>query len=439
MKTWLTLIALLSFTLTETSEARSFKTERWQTANGAQVVFYQAMEVPMLDINVAFAAGSAYDGQHFGLSALTTELLAEGSANLDATQVAENFADIGAQYNSETSRDMVVLQLKTLTSNEALSQAIDTLSLIINKPAFRQEAFNREKNQQLVAINQLQESPSDVANIIFFNKLYQNHPYAHPVKGTLDSVNSIRLSHVQNFYKQYFVGRNAVIVMVGAIDSDKAHQLADQLTQHLPVGHEAPPISKAPPLTAKETVTVNYPSSQTMLRIGQVGIDHHAADYFPLIVGNYILGGGSLVSKLSLEVREKRGLTYGVVSQFMPMPGDGPFLISLSTQNNQAGTALKTTEKVLKNFLAKGPSDGELTAAKQYLTGSFPLSLASNGSIAGMLLRIAFYHLPDDYLDTYTARIESVTIAEIKKAFDNAIHPDQMLFVSVGKLEKAKP
>ena len=439
MKIWLTLIALLSFTLTQTTQARSFKTERWQTANGAQVVFYQAMEVPMLDINVAFAAGSAYDGSHFGLSALTTELLAQGSANLDATQVAEKFADIGAQYNSETSRDMAVLQLKTLTSNDALTQAIDTLSLIINKPSFRQEAFNREKNQQLMAINQLQESPSDVANLIFFDKLYQNHPYAHPVKGTLDSVNALRLSHVSNFYKQYFVSSNAVIVMVGAIDRDKAHQIAEQLTLHLPRGHEAPAISKAEPLSAKETVTVNYPSSQTMLRIGQIGIDHRAPDYFPLMVGNYILGGGSLVSRLSLEIREKRGLTYGVVSQFMPMPGDGPFLISLSTKNTEAANALGATEEILTSFLANGPSEEELTAAKQYMVGSFPLSLASNGNIAGMLLRIAFYHLPDDYLDTYTARVEAVTLAEIKKAFDNAIHPDKMLFVSVGKLEKARP
>ena len=139
------------------------------------------------------------------------------------------------------------------------------------------------------------------------------------------------------------------------------------------------------------------------------------------------------MSQLSQEVRGKRGLTYGITSQFMPMPANGPFLISFSTKNNQAVEALQVTEKTLTDFLTKGPSDEELIAAKQYMVGSFPLSLASNSSIAGMLLRIAFYHLPDDYLNTYTAHIEVVTTDDIKQAFDQTIHLNKMLLVSVGK------
>ncbi|KTD64393.1 M16 family metallopeptidase [Legionella spiritensis] len=432
MKKWLCLFTSLTLLIPAMSYSASFKVKRWQTDNGARVVFYEAPEVPMLDINIAFAAGSAYDGKSFGLSTLTTQLLDQGNGKLDASQIAESLADTGAQFNAQASRDMIIMRLKTLTSEPALGQAMKTFSLIVNKPDFPLAAFKREKNQQLVAIAQSEESPDDVANNIFFDKLYPNHPYGHPVNGTVESVKAITPQQVRAFYKRYFTGANTVIVLVGAINEEKARQLASQLTQFMPKGQPAPAIPKARALPSSENIHVKFPSSQTMLRLGQVGIDHAAPDYFPLLVGNYILGGGSLVSRLAHEVRERRGLTYGVVSQFMPMPGDGPFLISLSTKNSQAQKALAVTRETLSGFLKTGPSEKELVAAKQYLTGSFPLSLASNSSIAGMLLRIAFYKLPDDYLDTYIAHIESVSTADIKKAFQDQINPEQMLLVTVG-------
>ncbi|STX29838.1 zinc protease (peptidase, M16 family) [Legionella beliardensis] len=413
--------------------AAPFKIERWKTTKGAQVVFYQAMEVPMLTINIAFAAGSAYDGPHFGLSSLTTDLLDQGAGNYDATQLAEKIADTGAQYNAEATRDMIVMQLKTLTKEEALTSATEALAAIINKPLFKQDAFNREKSRQLIAIAQQQESPDEVANIAFFNKLYGNHPYAHPTLGTEQTVKAINLNQVRDFYRRYFTNQNATVVLVGAIDTEKAHKLAEQLTSGLPGGAPALTLPKAPPLNAQEKVTINYPSSQTIIRLGQIGIDHANPNYFPIMVGNYTLGGGVLVSRLANEVREKRGLTYGVVSQFIPMPGLGPFVINLSTVNDQASTALKVTEDVLTDFLKTGPTEEELAAAKQYMIGSFPLSLASNSNIASMLLRIAFYKLPDDYLDNYTAHIDAVTTKDIKQAFDDILKPNKMLVVSVGK------
>ncbi|WP_084273767.1 M16 family metallopeptidase [Legionella fairfieldensis] len=414
--------------------ANTFKTEQWQTKNGVRVVFYQAMEVPMLTMNLTFAAGSAYDGKQFGLSALTTSLMNQGCAGMDATQVAERLADTGAQYNSEASRDMALLTLKTLTKEDAMKQAIDTFASIINQPDFPPDAFSREKNQQLLAIAQTKESPDDVANQILFKRLYLNHPYAHPVNGLKETVENLTAAQLRAFYKRYFVGANAILVLVGAIDSKKAHQIADQLTASLPKGEPAPAIPKAHGSETGEKIAVKFPSSQTILRLGQIGIDHHDPDYFPLIVGNYILGGGALVSRLSHEVREKRGLTYGVTSQFMPMPGQGPFIISLSTQNKEAANALNVTEDTLIKFIQNGPDENELTAAKQYLMGSFPLSLASNGNIANMLLRIAFYHLPKDYLDNYIAHINVVTAEEIRQAFQKQVRPQDLLIVAVGKM-----
>ncbi|ARG96612.1 M16 family metallopeptidase [Legionella micdadei] len=426
--------ASLAFALTQPLHANTFKTQQWQTTNGAQVVFYQANEVPMLDISVAFAAGSAYDGNQFGLSTLTTNLINQGNAGMDATQVAEHLADTGAQFVSENSRDMVVLNLKTLTKPNDMKKALEIFTTIIAKPDFPKDAFEREKSQQLLAIAQTQESPEEVANKILFEKLYLNHPYAHPVNGTKDTVLAMSTTDVRNFHKKYFVGSNAVVVIVGAIDSATAHRFAEQIMTGLPKGQPAPSIPKAPPLKVGENIAVDFPSSQTILRLGEIGIDHHDPDYFPLTVGNYILGGGALVSILAHEVREKRGLTYGVTSQFLPMPGNGPFIISLSTENKEAANALKVTQETLAAYLKNGPTEKELADAKQYLMGSFPLSLSSNASIANMLLRIAFYHLPSDYLDTYVERINTVTTTQIREALQRKIHPDKMLVIAVGRM-----
>ena len=308
------LLAILSHSVL----ANTFKIEKWTTKNGVPVVFSQAMEVPMLDISIAFAAGSAYDGSQYGLSALTAHMMNQGNAGLDATAIADELADTGAQFDAESSRDMVVFSLRTLTTPDILDQSKKILAQIINHPDFPDEAFNREKKQVLMAIKQGEESADEVANLIFFNTLYKQHPYAHSINGTADTINGVTKNQVIEFYKQYYIANNAVMVLVGAVDSPTAHQIAEQLTQELAKGKPAQAIPKALPLANSEQVKIKFPSSQTMVRLGQIGIDHHSPHYFPLMVGNYILGGGSLVSRLAIEIREKRGLTYGVDSQFVP-------------------------------------------------------------------------------------------------------------------------
>ncbi len=426
-------ITLLFLMITPTMAAKPFETKRWQTSGGAQVIFYQAMEVPMLDISIAFAAGSAYDGELFGLSALTGRLLNQGNQGLNATTISESLATTGAQYEEEANQDMIVLNLRTLTSPSALKKACDIYAQIIAHPDFPEKAFLREKNQQLMAIAQKQEMPEEVANQTFFQALYKEHPYAHPIQGNKTTVEALTLSQVRHFYQQYLVSNNAVIVLVGAIDETMARQLTENLMKDLSPGQKAASISKAPQLTQSMDVEVPFPSAQTVLRLGQIGIAHNDPLYFPLMVGNYILGGGSLVSQLALELREKRGLTYGVSSQFSPMPSNGTFIIGWSTQNSQTKTSLALTKETLAAFVNKGPDEKELLAAKQYLTGSFPLSLASNRSIANMLLKIAFYRLPENFLATYIDNVNVVTNQDIKLAFQQKIQPNTLLQVIVGK------
>jgi zinc protease len=432
-RTIISLAVTLWISLPQTLAAKSFETSQWYTKNGAHVIFYQAMEVPMLDISIAFAAGSAYDGEHFGLSALTTRLLNQGNKGLDTNTVAEKLAETGAQFEAASSQDMIALNLKTLTTPDALQKSSQLFASIIAHPDFPESSFNRQKNQQLMAISQALESPDDVANQTFFQILYKTHPYAHPIIGTRETINKLTLEQVHQFYQQFFVSANATLVLVGAINKSSAEQLAELMTHELPKGHVAADIPTAQALAEEIDIEVKFSSKQSILRLGQLGITHHDSNYFPLLVGNYILGGGALVSRMADELREKRGLTYGVYSQFSPMPGKGPFLISLSTKNNQAQTAINITRETLASFVKTGPNEQELIAAKKYLTGSFPLSLASNRSIADILLKMAFYHLPDDYLQTYIDHINAVSIESIKTAFQQLIIPNRLLQITVGK------
>ncbi len=421
-----------------TASAADLNTFEWDTSKGTHVVFYPAMNVPMLDISIAFAAGSAYDGEQFGLSALTTRLLNQGNDGLDANQVAEKLAETGAQYLADNNQDMVILNLKTLTEPHALKTATDLFATLVGKPDLKDEPFLHEKKQQLMSIVQAQESPDEVANQTFFQLLYKAHPYAHPLLGTKDTVNALSNEAVRHFYHQFFVAQNATLVLIGAISTDAAHQLAERVTAHLIRGAPPAPIPNAEPLKENVDIEVRFPSSQTMIRLGQLGITHTDQDYFPLMVGNYIVGGSSMMSQLTRELRENRGLTYGVYSQFSPMPGIGPFIISLSTKQKQTTLAINLIRATLSAFLKTGPTDQELLAAKQYLTGSFPLSLASNRSIADILIKMAFYHLPKDYLKRYVDHINAVTQADIKRAFQSRIHPDKMLQVTVGKPQQAR-
>lgn len=429
MKRFIFLIGILFSNL---SFAASFEIEQWKTSNGATVLFYPTKEVPMLNLVVAFAAGSAYDGQSFGLSSLTAAMLNQGAGNMDATQVAEKLADSGAQFEAQSNRDMLSLQLKTLTTSEALEASLDLFHVILSKPTFRQDAFNQIKNQKLATIAQTGESPDEVASILFYEHVYKNHPYAHPVDGTLDTVKKITHWQVKDFYKKYFVSANATLVMVGDISSAKAHEIAETLMKSLPEGQSALAIPMASPLEKMDKIVKPFPSSQTVLRLGQLGIEHHDKDYFPLVVGNYILGGGSLVSRMALDIREKQGLTYHVSSEFLPMPAKGVFVIGLSTKNGQAQKALQSIDDILAKFIKEGPDEQELIAAKKYLVGSFPQALASNNQIASMLLRLSFYKLPKDYLNTYTAQIENVSLESIKAAFAKLIQPNKMVEVTVG-------
>jgi len=408
------------------------KIQHWTTANGARVYFVPSPELPIVDIRVVFDAGSARDGTHSGLAQLTNSLLNQGAGKLNADQIAERLDAIGANLDTSSYRDMAIVSLRSLTEPSLLDPALDIMTLVVNQPSFPEDAFKLEQKRTLIAVRGEKESPGAIAEKAFFAAIYGKHPYATPSLGTEESVSALTRQEVADFHKRYYTGNNAVVAIVGAIDRTAAEKIAERVMGKLPAGEAAATLPPAQSLAAAKVEHIPYPSAQTHILVGQPGISRDDPDFFPLVLGNHILGGSGLVSRMAKEVREKRALAYSAYSYFAPMHVAGPFTAGLQTRNEKADAALKVLQDTLRDFIAKGPTAAELSAAKKNITGGFALNLDSNAKIVDNLASIGFYKLPLDYLDTYNQRIEAVTADQIRAAFQRRIHPQDMVTIMVG-------
>ena len=284
---------------------------------------------------------------------------------------------------------------------------------------------------------QQEQSPAALASRLFYQHAYGTHPYAQPPSGSRASLALLGRDDLVRFHQRYYVARNLTIALVGDIPLSEAKVVAEQLSAALPAGEPAPALPEVARLRAARHLHHEFPSQQTHILLGAPGIKRGDADHYALQVGNEILGGGAFTSLLMREIRQKRGLTYGVYSGFTPMRAEGPFLISLSTRADQSQEALRLTRQILGNFVKQGPDEAAVNEAKASIIQGFPMSASSNASIVGYLGAIGFYDLPLDYLDQYLARISAVTADDVRKAFRRHVRPDRLLAVTVGK--KAAP
>jgi zinc protease len=406
--------------------------EHWQTNQGSGVYYIHTEGLPMVDIKVVFDAGSARDGGKFGLAFLTSAMLDTGAGSWDADAIANRFESIGAQFGTEISRDNASVSLRTLTREDLFDKAIETMQVILTQPKFAAADFQRDKNRTLAALKHREESPGKQASIAFYKALYGQHPYAHPESGFIETVADFSADDLRNFYRQYYVAANAMIVIVGDLTHQQAEQLAERLLSGLPQGQKPdtlPPV--AMPAQGKFQ-HITFPSKQTHVLSGLPGLSRNDKDYFPLYVGNHILGGSGLVSKLFEEIREKRGLAYSASSYFFPLLRKGPFTMGLQTRNDQTQEALAVLDKTLKDFIDNGPTEEELVAAKKNITGGFVMRFDTNNKLASYVAMIGFYQKPLDYLETFQQQVEAVTVDDIKDAFKRRIKPALLQTITVG-------
>lgn len=406
--------------------------EHWTLDNGARVYFVAAPELPMLDLRVVFDAGSARDGDHPGLATLTSALLDQGAAGADADTIAADFEGVGANLSTGSLRDMAWLQLRSLSAPQYLDPALARFRDLLMAPDFPAEAFERQRRRLQVAWRQGRQDPATLASEAFYAALYGDHPYASPSGGTEDSLAAIEPEQVRAFHRRYYVAANAVLAIVGDLDRRAAERLAAQLVGDLPRGEPAPALPPVEPLQAGRELRLAFPSSQTHVLVGAPGLKRGEADYFPLYVGNHVLGGSGLVSLLSEEVREKRGLSYSAYSYFAPMRELGPFQLGLQTRNDQTAEALAVARETLAGFIEQGPQPDALAAAKSNLIGGRALSIDSNKEILEYIAMIGFYGLPLDYLERFEAWVAAVDVAAARAAFQRRLDVQRMVTVIVG-------
>ena len=406
--------------------------QQWRTANDVPVYFIPARELPMVDVQVLFKAGAAWDGNQPGLARLTSALLEEGAGDWSADVIAERLDQVGARVSASSQRDSAVVALRSLVEPRYLQPAVATVARMLKEPSFPPDAVERVRQQLLNALRERAQSPGAIAQDAFYQALYGTHPYGSPPAGTPESLNALTRAAVQEFHRHYYTAANAVVAIVGDLDQAGAKHLAEALVGGLPPGEAVPSLPPVPPLTASRTLQIAHPSSQTHLLVGQVGVSRADPDYYALYLGNHVLGGNGLVSRLSQEIREKRGLAYGAYSAFIPMGQAGPFLLNLQTRNDQADTALALTQTVVRDFSTTGPDPTALEEARQNLTGGFALGVAGNGKLVNLLGAIGFYGLPLDYLQTYISRMNGISLEQVRAAWQRKVQPAHWITVRVG-------
>ena len=405
----------------------------WQTASGSPVWFVESSELPMVDVRMIFDAGAVREpaGRN-GLAALVNGLLDEGAGGLDATGISFEFERLGARYSAASGYDFASVSLRSLSDPALLGPALRNLRRVITEPAFPMKAVERQKQRLLIAIERKQQSPAEIARDAYQAAIYRDHPYAYPSDGTRESVAKLGRGDIVKFHRDNYSARNVRLVIVGDLDKEQAATLAEDLTEGLAQGRAPEPLPAVEPLARGETIRIEHPSSQVHILLGQPGLKRGDPDYFPLYVGNHILGGGGFVSRLYEEIREKRGLSYGAYSYFAPRREAGPFTASLQTRGGQEEQALQVMRETIRAFIEQGPTPEELEAAKKNISGGFPLRLDSNSKILGYVAMIAFYGLPLDYLDTFIEKVNAVTLEQIQDAFGRRLQLERFVTVMVG-------
>jgi len=329
--------------------------------------------------------------------------------------------------------DRAGYQARTLSSAQEREQTLDLLAKVLQAPAFPADVLDRELSRLTASLKEAALKPESIADRAFQTAVFGDHPYGRRGSGEIDTIARITPDDLRAFHARWFRADWAIVAVMGDVSREEADAIARRLTDGLPrATGPAPALTPVAPLTAAVERFIDHPASQSHIVMGQPGIRRSDPDYFPLFVGNYILGGGGFASRMVDEVRQKRGLAYSAYSYFSPMAEAGAFQVGLQTKKEQATEALAVVRQTVKRYVDEGPTEAELEAAKQNLVGGFPLRIDSNKKIHDYLAVIGFYGLPLDYLDHFVERIEAVTVAQIREAFQRRVHPDRMVTVVVG-------
>lgn len=420
------------------ADAADITPHRFVTPNGLTVLVVEQHALPIVQIQALVRTGSVQDPPgKAGLANLTAGLLDEGTTTRNATQLAEQIEFVGGALAASAGHDFTTASAKVLAKDTDLG--FELLADILIHPSFPEPELDRVKKLILGEIIAQKDDPGAVAGKAFSRLVFNGHPYSWPVNGTEETLPAIGRADVQAFHAREYLPNRTIVAVVGDVTVEQAQALIEKHFGSWQRG-PAPERHASPPAAINQSVVqlIDKELTQTTLLLGHLGVSRTNPDYYAVSVMNYILGAGGFSSRLMDSIRDKQGLAYGVMSMFEPRAEAGPFLVSLQTRNATANRALAAVLKELHAMQTAPVSAKELSEAKSYLTGSFPMRFDTTHKLADVLCQVEFFGLGLDYFTQYPAWITKVTVNDVLRVAKHYLHPDRYALVAVGKMDEAK-
>jgi zinc protease len=387
---------------------------------------------PIITMDISFRGGSALDpvGKE-GLANLVSATLDEGAGDIKSQAFQRKLEDLAISISFSSRLDSFSGSLRTLKRNQ--KTAFDLLHLALTEPRFDADPVARIRSQIIAGIRRNSENPRRIARRTLFSKLFSNHPYGRPSGGTEASVNIIKVADLKIFVEQRLARNNLIVSVIGDITEADLKTQLDKTFGALPAKATPWEVAEIVPDGIKKTIVVDKAIPQSVITFAQPGIKRNHPDFFSAYVMNYVLGGGGFESRLYEEVREKRGLAYSAYSYLAPLNHAGLIIGGAGTANARTGETVTVLRDEWTKMSKIGLSQRELTDAKTYLTGSYPLRFSSSGRIAGMMTGIQMEELGIDYIKKRNSLIEGVTLKDVNRVAAQLLDPNKITMVVVGK------
>ena len=437
------LICLLTFGFFTAAHA-ILPIEKLDSFKGSKGYLVQTKALPMVDIEVSIDAGDRFDPSgKSGLADMAAGLMNYGVRGdqgiLSEAQIADEIADLGANIGLSVGGERAILRIRSLSRKDLQDRAVKLAAAMLSSPTYETKIVEREKQRTITNLLEAETKPEFVLERRFAKSVYGDYPLGN--NPTVKSIAAVSAKDLIQFHQQFYRSDRMIVSIVGDVDRAQANEIVQTLLQKIP--QSGNPIAKLPELQrspveplAQREIQIPFDSQQAHIAMGMTAVARSNPDYFPLLVGNYILGGGGFVSRLMSEVREKRGLAYSVSSYFAPGKDTGIFKAGLQTKNDQAVLALEVMSSTIAKFIADGPSPAELLAAKSNLVNGYPLRIDNNRKLLDNVSSIAWNDLPLDTMEVWTQQVEAVTLEQVRAAFQKYLAMDRMKIVVLGAKNK---
>jgi zinc protease len=409
--------------------------KRTVLTNGLVLLTSEQRALPMVSIELLIDAGSRHEpANQAGLANLTSKLLTQGTQKRTANQISETLDFMGASLATGAGEDVATVSMTILKKD--LASGLELLAEILTQSNFPQAEIDRQKQAVIASIRAREEDPGAVAGTAFNAALFPKSPYGRPVEGAEPSVKAIQQKSLQDFFARHYRPNRAIIAVVGDVSEQ---EIAQALTKAMKTWSRGAPGTKpepAPQIGKPQTVRINKDLTQANIVLGHNGVARGNPDYYTIQVMNYILGGGGFSSRAMDSIRNERGLAYSVYSYFAAEKSHGSFQFVMQTRNETADEAIRIAKAEMSRMLEQPVSDQELSDAKDYLIGSFPLRFDTNRKVAGFLAQVEYYELGLDYPERYSDLIRKVTRDDILRVAKQYLHADELIIVIVGNQQK---